>query len=164
MWTSWHQATRITETQLDQIGYADGQGLLDQPRNLITVLPLRGIHTGTGALIIEQARALKFDCFNFSITGTVMGIELRLNTQRLSRIQDNVIQLSTDQLLGENRAVDSAEDLQHYGSASDMWGINSTVDFNSDLFGVVVDLQPHKTIPSNNPAIIYTLDLRLWVI
>lgn len=164
MWTSWHRATRVSETELDQIGYTDGVGALDQTADLITVAPLTGIHTGTGALLIREARALKFDSFGFAVSGAVQGIELRLATQRLSRIQDHVIQLSMAQLLGENRAVDSAEDLQLYGGVDDAWGIAEPVDWGNDQFGVVIDLQPHKTIPSNTRAIIYSVDLRLWTV
>lgn len=163
MWTSWHRATRVSETQLDQIGYSDGVGQLDHPRDLITVAPLTGIHMGTGLLLTQPARALLFDSFGFVIVGTVHGIQAQLTTQRLSRVQDHVIQLWYHGAQGINHAVLPAEDVQLYGDADDQWGITEPIDFISTAFGIVVDLQPHHAMPSSTRAIVSSVQMRLYV-
>jgi hypothetical protein len=162
MWTSWHSATQITQLEQDQIAYTDGAGPLDNPRDLTTVQPLRGIHTGTGRLLTSEANALLFSGFGFDTESyTVQGIEVQLNTQRLARIQDRTIQLHYQQAQGVNRANLLAEDVQHYGSADDLWGLDQALPWSMPQFGVVVDLQPHVSIPSNNTVLIYSVSLRL---
>jgi hypothetical protein len=162
MWTSWRSATQITEQPQGQISYTDGAGPLDNPRDLTTVKPLTGIHTGTGQLLTSEANSLLFSGFGFD-TGsyTVQGIEVQLTTQRLARIQDRTIQLYYQQLRGSNRANLSAEDLQLYGSSQDLWGLDQALPWSNPQFGVVVDLQPHVSIPSNNTALIYSVSMRL---
>ena len=82
----------------------------------------------------------------------------------LSRIEDSVVQLHYQQLLGSNRAAELAQDLQVYGAAADLWDVDASVDWNSVDFGVAVDLQPHRTIPSGNRAIIYSVEMRLNIV
>jgi len=162
MWTSWRSATIVTQTEQNQIAYTDGSGPLDSPRDLTTVQPLRGIHTGTGQLLTNEANSLLFSGFGFVVgSDTVQGIEVMLTTQRLARIQDRVIQLHYQQLVGSNRANLSAEDLQLYGSADDLWGLDQALPWDHSQFGVVVDLQPHISIPSNNTALIFAVAMRL---
>lgn len=163
MWTHWHRAHSVQQQDQNQIGYTDGDTVLDSTVNLITVLPLRGIHMGTGTLLTQPANSLVFAAFGFAVTGTVTGIQAQLDIQRVARIQDHVVQLWYHGAVGVNRAVDSAEDVQHYGDAHDLWATDQPIDFNSTAFGIVVDLQPHHAIPSSTPAIIASVQLRLYV-
>lgn len=163
MWTSWRSPTEITEQPQGQISYTDGLGPLDSPRDLTTVRPLTGVtSTGTGRLLTVEANSLLFTAFGFDTgTYTVQGIEVQLVTQRLARIQDRVVQLHYQQLVGNNLADLAAEDLQHYGSADNLWGLDQALPWNSSQFGVVIDLQPHTSIPSNNTALIFSVSMRL---
>lgn len=160
MWTTWRTASRVEEINQGQISYTDGSGPLDATTNIITVRPARGNYSTRG-LVTEEPNGLIFSNFGFDVSGSVIGVELRLETQRLSRIQDRTIQLHYNGLLGQNQARDLAEDSQVYGSADSLWGIESFDQWSSADFGVVIDLQPNIYIPSNNPVIIRSVSLRL---
>lgn len=162
MWTSWRTAQSSTPLEQDQIAYSNPS---NSARDLVSNTPLLGLHLGVRSLLIQDGNMLLFSGFGFELplNSVVQGIEVQLHCQRLSRIQDSVVQLYYQQLLGSNRAADQAEDLQRYGGAEDSWDVDSTVDWQSPNFGVAVDLQPHRTIPSGNTAIIYSVDMRLYL-
>ena len=164
MWTAWRAARSITQLEQNQIAYTDGQGLLDRTTDVITVDYLSGNQTSRGQLVTVEANSLLFSDFGFSIgSATVSGIALWLETQRLSRIQDRVIQLYAGGAVGLNRANYSAEDSQLYGGESDLWGLIDLPNFDDPAFGVIIDLQPHRVMPSANPAIIRRVSMRLWL-
>lgn len=102
--------------------------------------------------------------FNFSNLGTVTGIELRLVTSRLARIQDYVISLIyNSELIGENRANDFAENDQLYGGTDDLWGtvLNST-EIESSTFGVMIELGPNKLYPHSDSGYINSVQLKIY--
>lgn len=161
MWTNWHAARSVEQLENDQISYTDYDGQLDFAQNIITVAPLRATSISTGALTAVEANSLLFKNFGFAVQGTVAAIELRLTSPRMARIQDRVIQLHYQQLIGKNLAQDLSEDDQIYGGTLAQWGIEDLPDWNSSDFGCVIDLQPHQSYPSSNPAIIRRVEIRL---
>ena len=166
MWTQWNTAQSVAQLEQDQIAYTNSSNLELSARDLISTKPLLGLHLGIGSLLIQDSNMLLFSNFNFQLEegAVIQGVEMRLHCQRLSRIEDKTVQLYYQQLKGDNRAADVAEDLQLYGGASDLWGVDTAVDWTSPQFGVAIDLQPHRTIPSGNKAIIFSVDMRLNIV
>lgn len=102
--------------------------------------------------------------FNFSNLSTVVGIELRLVTSRLARIQDYLISLIyNNQLVGDNKANDFAENDQIYGGEFDMWNSSlTTAEIESPSFGVAIGLGPHKKYPHSDIGYINSVQLKLY--
>lgn len=158
MWTNWHAARNIERLETSQIDWTDLSGALDQTRDIISMAPLRATSTSTGALTQDQTNSLLFRNFGFAVE-SVVGIELRLVVDRLARIQDRTVQLYYQALVGRNLANPLSENEQVYGG--DLWGLDQALPWNDPLFGIVIDLQPHQSYPSSNPAVIRTVELRL---
>lgn len=104
--------------------------------------------------------------FGFTGVGTVVGVELRLITQRLARIQDYTIQLVyNDQLVGENYANLVAENDQLYGGVDDMWGTALTGAQVMDVsFGVMVELGHNRVIPHADTGYIDAIEMRIFYV
>ncbi len=159
MWTNWHTARIIERLENSQIDWTDYSGELDQTRDIISVAPLRATSLSTGALTRQEANSLVFRNFGFDPDLSVVGIELRLIVDRVARIQDRTIQLYYEGALGHNLADPLSENEQVYGG--DLWGLSEPLAWDSDQFGVIVDLQPHQGYPSSNPVVIRRVELRL---
>lgn len=159
MWTNWHAARIVERLETSQIDWTDYSGLLDQTRDIISVAPLRATSVSTGALTRQEANSLVFRDFGFVVAGDVVGIELRLNVDRLARIQDRTIQLYYNGAVGRNLANLLSENQQVYGG--DLWALTEPLAWTEAAFGVIIDLQPHQSYPSNNPAVIRSVELRL---
>lgn len=126
--------------------------------------PVRSISTSFGTFEREESNAVVFEDFGFS-PGIVAGIELKLVTTRQARIQDKTVQLEFDgEPISENRADLSAGDAHVYGSDHDRWGITSdrVIPIESPLFGVMIDLQPHTSIPCADLVYIRSVLLRVY--
>ena len=113
--------------------------------------------------------------------GTISGIEVQLNVQRVARVQDLVIQLTLGgELIGENRASDinpvqsnmytgdydltpiPINDYNIYGSPTDMWGTELTTDDISDeTFGVVISFQSNSVMPHRDLVYVDQLAVRV---
>ncbi len=151
----------IQEVASSEIGFTDGAGALDRPFNINSVMPVSAVANSQGQLISSGSRSLVFRDFGIVNPGTVTGIELELEITRLARVQDKTIQIwYNGQQLGRNRADLAAADLHIYGSSSDLWDANG-VDYTSDQFGFIIDLQPHTQYPSSNTVYLRRLILRL---
>jgi hypothetical protein len=102
--------------------------------------------------------------FGFTGVGTVVGIELRLVTQRLARIQDYTIQLIFNgELVGENYANYMAENDQLYGGVDDLWGTSLTgADIMDGSFGVMVELGHNRSIPHADTGYIDAIEMRAY--
>ena len=98
--------------------------------------------------------------------GIVVGIEVRLIATRLARIQDKTIQLVfQNQPISENKQNLLAADTHVYGDAHDRWGITSdkNIPIDSSEFGVIIDLQPHTSIPCADTVYIRSIQMRVAV-
>jgi hypothetical protein len=157
MWTTWHFPNQLAQLETLQIDYTDNVGILDNPRDITTVKPVTGNASSNGTLVLAEANSVVFKDYGFDIgSSTVANIEIQLNVARLSRIQDRTIQLYMNEPIGANLADLTAGDVHVYASTA-LSGIN----YNSANFGCVVDLAPHKLIPSSNTIIIRSVGIRL---
>ena len=113
--------------------------------------------------------------------GTISGIEVQLNVQRVARVQDLVIQLTLGgELIGENRASDinpvqsnmytgdydltpiPINNYNIYGSPTDMWGTELTsADINDGTFGVVISFQSNSVMPHRDLVYVDQLAVRV---
>lgn len=138
----WRRHTRVQSIEPNEVQFL----------NLTSERPIVGTATSSGALITDESTALVFT--GFDIQGTVTGIELRLSVSRLARTQDKTIRLWWDSApQAENLADPRAADVWIY-----RWDNINTVW--TENHGVVIDLQPHPTIPSANTVHIRSVELR----
>lgn len=102
--------------------------------------------------------------FNFSNLGNVCGIEMRLVTSRLARVQDYLISLTyNNEVIGDNLANDLAENDQLYGGENNLWGTTLTSqEIESSSFGVIVGLGPNKKVPHSDLGYINSVQLRIY--
>ena len=157
MYTTWHYPRQLNQLETTQIDYTDGSGILDTPRDITTVKPVVGNATSNGSLVLAEANSVVFRDYGFDIgSSTVAGVEIQLSVARLSRIQDRTIQLYWNEPIGANLADVTAGDVHVYSSPH-----IAGVDYASVNFGCVIDLAPHRLIPSNNSIIIRTVGIRL---
>jgi hypothetical protein len=162
-WTRWYSPKQARQLETNEIRVAaqGTQGISD----FVSVFPVRSISTSFGTFIREETNALVFT--RFGLPDVVpKGIELRLVTQRLARIQDKTIQLwDGSKQIGENKQNLLAENDQLYGGEQDRWGLESqyAIPLTSSDFGVVIDLQPHTEIPCSDTVYIKTLSIRIYI-
>jgi hypothetical protein len=157
MWTNWHFPNQLNQLETTQIDYTDGSGILDHPRDIVTVKPVVGNATSNGSLVLKEANSVVFKSYGFAVDSSlVTSVEIQLSVARVSRIQDRAIQLYMNEPIGENLADVTAGDIHVYTSPAIVG-----VDYNSVNFGCVIDLAPHRLIPSNNSIIIRTVGIRL---
>jgi len=114
--------------------------------------------------------------------GTVVGIELQLDVQRVARIQDLLIQLTLNGvLIGDNRAstanpvqsnmytgdfttpVDPVGDNHIYGDAADLWGTTGLTAANiaDPTFGVAVSFKSNTIYPHRDLVYLNQVALRI---
>jgi hypothetical protein len=115
-------------------------------------------------------------------TGTIVGIELQLDVQRVARIEDLIIQLTLNgALIGDNRAstvnpvqsdmytgdftapLDPVGDSHIYGSSTDLWGTTGLTSTNiaDSTFGVVVSFKSNPIYPHRDLAYLSQVALRI---
>lgn len=157
-------ARSITELVTDEIAYTDGVGVLDSPTNLGSQQPVSSVATGRGGLVQRGARSLLFGNFGFPQGLVVQGIELELAVDRLSRVEDSVIQLWYNGTgLSANRADRTLDNLKIYGGVSDLWSVPESFTAWSDSeFAVLVDFTAHRDYPSRDTVYFRSLTLSLY--
>jgi len=162
-WTQWYSPRQARQLETSEIPVnAQGtQGISD----FVSAVPVRSISTSYGTFVREESNSLLFTDFGFDYVAA-KGIEMRLHTQRVARIQDKTIQLwNGSKAISENLADLTAEDLQLYGGATNLWGmrIGELPNLSDADFGVVVDLQPHREIPCSDTVYIRSVAMRLYL-
>jgi hypothetical protein len=162
-WTRWLQPQTVERLENNQIDFSDGDAELDRVTALVSVLPVYGVGTSASdtAVNVYGSNSLLFRDFEFA-GGPVVGIEVETNIVRLNRVRDRVVQLWSNGIIGTNRAGNNYDQKQKYGGASDLWGVPSLNNIDSN-FGVVIDLQPHPQYPSSTTVIIRSVSVRFWV-
>jgi len=162
-WTKWHSPQAAAELELDEIQMQSYLG--SQTRGFQSQSETRSISTSYGTFIREESNSLVFTDFGFADV-IPLGIEMRLRTRRVARIQDKTIQLwNGSRTISENLVNLAAEDNQVYGGADNRWGIPSTesIPVSSSSFGVVIDLQPHVEYPCADLVLIRSVAMRLYL-
>lgn len=166
-WTNWYQPRQITYLNTDEIGYTDGDSVLDTASRLVTVEPVYGVGTSASTTAVNQygANSLLLSDFGIAESGTVQGIAVETDIVRLNRVRDNRVQFYwAGQLIGENRASTSYDQRQQYGGEDDTWGISVAFDHTSPEFGLVLDLAPHDRFPSSTRPIVRRVSVRLFLV
>lgn len=183
-WTEWRSPRLAQELDQSEITIA-GTGV----RGWVSAQPVRSISTSFGTFVTEQSNAVQFLDFGFAAiqnnnyvesgyvkegyvknssypfaSGVIVGIELELRSRRNARIQDRTIQLiHAGELISGNLARLDSENTQRYGGEGDRWGIrsDSEIPVSSAQFGVLIDLQPHATIPCSSTVYIDSVVMRV---
>lgn len=173
MTTNWALPTIVE--QYSESGAEDFHILWDSTDNFSPLLNLdgRSIKTSKDLLhiardprhdILQKTYYLKITGFNFyNVPSTITGIEVKLTMKRFSRITDDTIQLTFDNLLiGENKANLNLDPIKIYGSQDDIWETNLTAsDVTNSSFGVILRFQSHPNWPHKNSALIDSVELRI---
>jgi hypothetical protein len=108
---------------------------------------------------------LKVSGFRFeNLPVTLSGIELRINGNRRGRIMDDTIALMMDnQPLGENKATSEIPMTAIYGSPTDTWRAELTIDdISNPNFGVMLRYKSHNKWPHSDPMLINSIELRIY--
>lgn len=159
-WTRFHKpqaAQQLHEQEVDM--QKTGSSQFSSARSVYS------ISTSYGTFERRESNSVAFTGFGFQDCVPV-GIEVKLVTQRLARIQDKRVQLwDGEQLIGDNKQNLNAENTQLYGSDFDRWGLKTDyhIPVSSHSFGVVIDLQPHTEIPCSETVYIHSVSMRLFV-
>lgn len=146
----------VNWTNLEAIKRPDGYALTDKELYYIS-----GV---TNVSYRNSAAQIWVTDFKFENLGTILGIEVQLVTQRLSRIQDKLISLCYQgQIIGDNKFNLKAENDQTYGGNNDLWGRSWTVEEIQDpSFGVVIELQPHLNYPHSELGLIDFIAIKIY--
>jgi|688.fasta_scaffold398757_2 hypothetical protein len=146
----------VNWTNLEAIKRPDGYALTDKELYYIS-----GV---TNVSYRNSAAQVWVTDFKFENLGTILGIEVQLVTQRLSRIQDKLISLCYQgQIIGDNKFNLKAENDQTYGGNNDLWGRSWTVEEIQDpSFGVVIELQPHLNYPHSELGLIDFIAIKIY--
>jgi hypothetical protein len=147
----------------ETIAWTHSELIISADNYATTVTPLSTISGTNGVLYRYATKQLWTSDYRCNATGELLGIELILNSQRLARVQDYVIQLClNDELIGENKHNPMAANLQIYGSPTDLWGTELTAeDVNDPSFGVVVSMQSNDSRPHKDAGYIDQIALRI---
>lgn len=163
-WTRYYSPGQIAYFAPEGTGWADTQGGLSTHRNIIMTGGLVGTASSGGGILASDCRALLLTDFGITDSGTLQGIEVVTEIDRVGRVIDQTLQLAlAGQLIGRNLASTSTDSRQSYGGSLSQWGI-TTVDWQSTQFGLVIDLSPNLEIPSNERPIIREVFVRLDLI
>jgi hypothetical protein len=144
---SWYHPFSIVNHETGQVSW-------NSTFPLETQLPLTGVATSSGSMVLQGVNALRLGFPVVQHTHTVQGLSFRIQSQRLARIEDSLIQLwNGSQLVGANRAQRVRDNLQLVGGAADNWGVDLTAW--DPAWAVVVDFEPAARTPSANRLIVY---------
>lgn len=138
------------------------ESIISKDNYAITVKPLETIPGVNGILYRNATSQLWTSGYNFNNTGTIVGIEVLLNAQRLARVQDYVVQLCLNgELIGDNKANEDLSNSKVYGSNTDLWGTELTADMLNTTFGVVLSFQSHMYYPHRDLGYIDQVSIRV---
>jgi hypothetical protein len=170
---------QLTPTDLTQEAVTDGMpwNIADTVRyidrqSISTSQPLKSIfitNYNSGKPKITVSNKLILTNMAQTISGTITGISVHIESQRASRILDLVVQLTYNgNLIGDNKAildiisdssgaksVLSGNNSQDYGSENDLWGTALTPNMiNDPSFGIVIQFSSHLLYPCSDIAYI----------
>lgn len=149
---SWLYPSSVVNHESDQIAWS-GSFPLE------TILPLTGVATPTGSMVLRGSNALRLHFPVAHLDRVCMGLSFRIQSQRWARIEESVVQLSNGSALcGVNRAQRSTDNTAVFGGASDTWGVDLAAW--SDTWAVIVDFEPAARMPSANRLIVYEFALQ----
>jgi len=122
----------------------------------------------------EQTNPLMLTNFGFSVSGTIVGIELTVVGQRNSRILDKTVSLWHDGArIGKNQALSlDFDEFEHaprhnnhtvYGADNSTWGAQLTAQIiNSSNFGVVLEYTSNLWQPHSDRLLLDSVRMRVY--
>ena len=122
----------------------------------------------------EQTNPLILTNFGFSVSGTIVGIELTVAGQRNSRILDSTVSLWHDGArIGKNQALSlDFDEFDHspkhtnitvYGASDSTWGAQLTAQIiNSSNFGVVLEYTSNLWQPHSDRLLLDSVRMRVY--
>jgi len=102
--------------------------------------------------------------FNFPAYTTLLGMEIKVNVRRQSRITDYVLQPFLGSTVFDNLATADGNSPNEtiYGSSTSLWGMDPTINLNDSTFGIYYQVGPHPHYPSSDEAIIDKVSIRIY--
>jgi hypothetical protein len=157
-YTSWHNASTISTYDVEGIQFTDGDSVLDNVRDLITVDNLVGVAAGQ-RVSLSGSNALLFSGWRFDVAVPLI-VEVRILAQRYARIVDTVVRLTNGVAAGDNVAdLEMSNDKTYSGLLSSYW--RAGVDVRDPRFGLILDFAPRDDMPSSNPLILRSVQMRI---
>lgn len=99
------------------------------------------------------------------VTGTITGIEVKLDTRRGGRVSDETVELYLgDTSISDNGATPELDMIKTYGGSSNLWGLES-LDLSTlqrPDFGILLRFQSHPFWPHRSQMLINSAAIRVW--
>lgn len=158
-WTNWHQPTAFHFAEGNEIPYSSNRGVLTSIDPIVGMS--RSLGGGDPTLLYQEPTAVVFKGFGIDALGIeAEAIEIKLHTQRVSRIVDKTIAFWNGEKPIGNAAKEQPSDIEVY-HLNLIDECNTSLDIDWDNWGVYIDLQPHQQYPSSNTAVIHSVKVRL---
>jgi hypothetical protein len=112
----------------------------------------------------SKTNQLWFTNFSFAPVGsTLLGIEVQFNSIRANRVQDYLVQLVLNgALVGDNIADPATDNIKTYGSSTNLWNSNITInDITKISFGVAISFRSNVTIPHKDLGYLDQVRMRI---
>lgn len=166
--TEFYNPTLIQQVHdTDSIPWEHSERVISPDEFAVTLRPLYSISGLWQERFWTETSQLWTTEYNFVPLGaTVVGVELKLNTMRLARVQDLIIQLCLNGIvIGDNRANALASDAEIYGAPDDLWGATLTIDDVANrTFGVLISLRSNATMPHRDLGYVDQIALRVYYV
>lgn len=131
---------------------------------LITKEDLNHVAMHDLAYTSKAGDVLIFSGINVPAYTSIQGIEVTLDIRRRSRITDYVLQFYLGNVaVSENMATQDASrpNQSTYGSSTTNWNIDPSVNLQDPTFNLRLQVGPHPSMPSRDPAIIDKVAVRI---
>lgn len=160
-WTNWKNPATIAQDTDEGIDFTDGDSVLDQTTDLqSTALLYASAQDYNDIVNTYGSKGLIYTNFAFS-AGVVDRVELRIEAQRYSRIQDDRVQLLALGAGGTDVSDLSTENIKTYsGLLGAYWGMEG-IDVADISFGALIDFAPRNDMPSSNNLIVRKVQMRV---
>ena len=160
-WTNWKTPATIAQDTDEGIDFTDGDSILDQTTDLqSTALLYASAQDYNDKVNTYGSKGLIYTNFSFA-AGVVDRVELRIEAQRYSRIQDDRVQLLALGTSGTDVSDLSTENIKTYsGLLGAYWGMED-IDVADISFGALIDFTPRNDMPSSNNLIVRKVQMRV---
>jgi hypothetical protein len=160
-WSKWKTPATIAQDTDEGIDFTDGDGVLDQTTDLQSIALLyASAQDYNDRVNTYGSKGLIYTNFGFD-AGVVDRVELLVEAQRYSRIQDDRVQLRVLGNGGTDVSDLSTENVKTYsGLLGAYWGMED-VDVAGMSFGALIDFAPRNDMPSSNNLIVRKVQMRV---
>ena len=97
------------------------------------------------------------------VSPSLLGVEVQFNSIRSNRVQDYLVQLVLNgALVGDNIADPATDNIKTYGSSTNLWNSNITInDITKISFGVAISFRSNVTIPHKDLGYLDQVRMRI---